>query len=203
MKKALLLSLLSIIVCLSSNAQRKRIEYRHDLRAGVGLPTPVTLNRPYISENEKESLPRAWASANYYLYYGYRIIKGLKVTGTVSYYTIFEPRFASTPYYPECNIAGGDNSGRYHHLRLSPAVQYEWFNRGIVTMYSDVGCTFDFTSRYDQYQGAVYHDKKFMEIRANFTPFGITIGGKKLFGSAELFSFGPRGLFNIGLGYRF
>lgn len=172
------------LVASSAFAQPKRIEYRHDLRAGIGLGRDTK----HIQTSGTEFS----YSPNLYVYYGYRIVKGLKVTATVSHYKYKGHSKASTP----------DFTNRESHFRISPAVQYEWFNRGIVTMYSDAGLTVDVTSREYKTDGIITDDGTYTYVRPNVTPFGITVG-KKLFGFAELFSFGPRGFFNMGVGYRF
>lgn len=122
----------------------------------------------------------------------------MKVTGTLSYY---RDRETNDPWRPNPNLP--DNyCYNEAHFRITPAVQYEWFNRGLVTMYSDIGFTFEFSSKQHYVDGVLTTDGVFPYFRPNFTPFGITVG-KKLFGFAELVSFGPRGFINAGIGYRF
>lgn len=202
----LLLACLSLTGFAQEESRQKRtrlphIEYRHDFRVGVGVPTPE-FQRHSIGTCSNTATP------NIYFFYGYRVIKGFKVTATVSYQNLFGQRLESIapptrgsssdldPYY-----AGG--YGRNHHIRISPAVHYEWYNRGIVTMYSDMGVTFDISVKRDDFLNGVEVNRGTrLYFRPNVTPFGITVG-KKWFGFAELFSFGPRGLFNAGAGYRF
>lgn len=176
------------LVASSAFAQPKRIEYRHDLRAGIGLPTP----KYFGSCN---GITTEYSNPNLYVYYGYRIHKGWKATVALSHYTNHE--FTKEPQsgYPNIN-------DRESHFRITPAVQYEWFNRGLVTMYSDIGLTVEFTAKEYKTDGVITDDGRYTYVRPNVTPFGITVG-KKLFGFAELFSFGPRGFFNMGVGYRF
>lgn len=179
------------------------IEYRHEFRAGVGYGTaplaPMHQNEMKLSERKIGA-----QGATYSVYYGCRIIKGLKVTLTASYVQF------STRRYDATSVTIDDYIGidHFHHFRVTPAVHYEWYNRGIVTMYSDIGCTFDFAYRDSNIKGQKSWAWDYpngggsMAIRPNVTPFGITVG-KKLFGFAEVFSLGPRGLFNAGIGYRF
>lgn len=199
----LLLASLSLTGLAQEESRQKRtrlphIEYRHDFRVGVGVPTP-DFQRPGFDASTSSTTP------NIYFFYGYRIIKGLKVTATVSYQNSYGQRLESieppTRIYMDSYYAGG--YGRNHHIRISPAVHYEWYNRGIVTMYSDMGVTFDISVKRDDFLNGVEVNRGTrLYFRPNVTPFGITVG-KKWFGFAELFSFGPRGLFNAGAGYRF
>lgn len=182
----------------TTQTRRSGIEYRHDLRLGIGTPPPRDIQKEYC---EPSNSPEESTTPNFYMFYGYRIIKGLKVVGTISYYNDYKERIR-----PGHAGSGSDfyasNSGLNHHVRITPGVQYEWYNRGIVTMYSELGLTFDITKRYDHHQGVTYHDDVKLYVRPNVTPFGITVG-RKLFGFAEVLSFGPRGFINAGIGYRF
>lgn len=224
MNKRVPLLLLCGLLSLGSMAQEQpikkakkvrlpHIEYRHDFRAGIGTPAPrqtcgvrgdiappLDLDNQPIRENEVT--PNLSGTPNFYVYYGYRIIKGLKVTATVSYYNDYYPRVDTyTSGHDGDFWAGG--TGRNHHIRIAPAVQYEWYNRGIVTMYSELGVTFDITKKTeDEFQGVTYNNGTKLYIRPNLTPFGITVG-KKVFGFAEVLSLGPRGIVSAGIGYRF
>lgn len=198
-----LFSLTSVAQESKKEMRKAPIDYRHDLRIGIGTPSPREFQAAAIFDHNDNKAIKT-SSVNIYAYYGYRIIKGLKVTGTFSYYNDYRARISADESISTSDEFWADGScpGRFSHYRITPAVQYEWFNRGIVTMYSDLGCTFDITHKYDEFEGEVYQNTTRLYIRPNVTPFGITVG-KKLFGFAEVFSFGPRGLFNAGIGYRF
>lgn len=164
----------------------KRLDYRHDIRLGLGSGAMGGKSLS-IAFNEFIAI-----TSNVYLYYGYRIVKGLKVSMTLGY---------NQYYTGDWHLDGEAISYSISdNLRISPAVQYEWFNRGIVTMYSDLGFTWILPSD----RVSPYGNKRtnFGYITPNVTPFGIIVG-KKWYGCAEVFSLGARGTFNIGAGYRF
>lgn len=205
----LLLASLSLASFAQDETRQKRaklphIEYRHDFRIGVGVPPPRLL-MTYAYFDEQGRRPITSSIPEIYAFYGYRVVKGFKVVATLSYYNNYSERLSHGEYHRGDSPDGpwGGGFGRNHHIRLTPAVQYEWYNRGIVTMYSEVGLTLDLIVKTDDsYQGVQYKSRPELRVRPNVTPFGITVG-KKWFGFAEVFSFGPRGMFNAGLGYRF
>lgn len=164
----------------------KRLDYRHDIRLGVGWGA-FGGKTIAIGFNQVVGI-----TSNVYLYYGYRIVKGLKVSMTLGY-----NQYRTDEWY----VSGGMPATRVSdNLRISPAVQYDWFNRGIVTMYSDLGFTWILPSdRVSAYTNAKTNAGY---ITPNVTIFGIIVG-KKWYGCAEVLSGGARGLFNIGAGYRF
>lgn len=181
-----------------------QIEYRHDLRVGIGVPPPRLL-MTYAYFDDQGRGPIKFSTPEMYAFYGYRVVKGFKVVATLSYYNNYSERLSHDQYSPEDGPHGpwGGGVGRNHHIRFTPAVQYEWYNRGIVTMYSEVGVTLDLIVKTDDsYQGVQYRSGPELRVRPNVTPFGITVG-KKWFGFAEVFSLGPRGIFTAGAGYRF
>lgn len=161
----------------------KRIPYRHDFRIGIGYMAPGGFYRPMVALGDSYG-----STAPIYIFYGYRIVGGLKVAMTLGYNQTSHTN-TNTNY-----------DVHNHNFRIAPAIQYEWFNRGLVTMYSDIGFNWIIPSGHvDSYDN--YHPMGY--ITPNITPFGMTIGGKNWFGHIELFSLGARGLFNAGVGYRF
>lgn len=173
----------------------KRIKYRHDFRIGVGYYTAGATG--FVGSGGRDGY-RLSFSPTAYVYYGYRAVAGLKVSLTLGYNQVWNEWY-------ESEYDGGQQISREYvnkdsrNVRISPSIQYEWFNRGIVTMYTDIGISWILPSNR---MGLTTDYARFGYITPNITPFGITVG-KKWFGHAELFSLGARGLFNAGVGYRF
>lgn len=168
------------------------IQYTHELRAGYGMMAAGGFYRTSAQPDERYS-----ASPNAYIYYSYRIKKGFKAAMTLGYNQTVHSWYESIPGLTSPPLF---NEVKNHNLRISPAFQYEWYRRGIITFYSDIGFTWIIPSNhrdsYNNYKPMGY-------ITPNITPFGMSVGSQHWFGAFEVASFGPRGFFNLSFGYRF
>lgn len=84
----------------------------------------------------------------------------------------------------------------FNNFTLMPIVRFAWLRRGIVQLYSSLGvgvqyCAYDYFSSRDWMLNAAY----------DVTFFGVSVG-RKWFGYMDIGA-GNRGVFSVGLGYRF
>lgn len=88
-------------------------------------------------------------------------------------------------------------------VSVLPNVRFNYFNRRFFGLYSAVGAGFNIKSDHNYH--LVRNKGKVLERRTAFMAQATFIGirfGAKVYGNAE-FGLGPKGIVNIGIGYRF
>lgn len=123
--------------------------------------------------------------------YLYRPLKWFWVGGDISYMTRVDL------YH---DIITDDRLGKSetHLFSISPYVRFSYLNREKVNLYSGVGLgILHYFETYYNSNGFGYQS----ELGFQVTFIGVSFG-KALFGSAEL-GVGYKGIFNMGIGYRF
>lgn len=87
-------------------------------------------------------------------------------------------------------------------VSVIPMVRFSWYRSKYVRLYSLIGAGITFSSY--TYQNDKIVDRDFnYGFAGQLTPFGISVGGSKLFGYAELAGVGSMGVASFGIGYRF
>ena len=148
----------------------------------------------YFTDGPRDQLKSVRASGAINLTYTYRFKKWLELSGTLGYSGVYEYRYANNGHSSKLRSV-------HNAINIIPEVRFVWFRTKHVSMYSGIGIGVRFITEkniYD-YESTIYND---MGITSKITPIAIRIGGKKLYGMAEL-GFGSSGIFVLGIGYKF
>lgn len=209
MRKILLfvLLLLTTTFCFA-RAGKTKIPFKpeHELRLGVGAFAMVP-DSPYfgntddyywgynslsnIYNSELTYVGAQYMSGSISLGYSYNIKRWVAVGATFSYFGLYRNVYdrITDAKCADYNI---------HNLSLTPMVRFTYYNGRIVKLYSQLGIGVGLVLK-DRGVGSYreYH------LTGHLTPIGLSIGGRRVFGYAELFGIGNQGAFVLGVGYKF
>ena len=206
----LLLSLCQMVV-----AQKSKFTPEHEFRLGIGAyPLGESLGYLYYNYGDDYYQSYRHNSLDNYFYESEQTYSGPDIfTGSISAgYTFNILRWLSVG--ATFTYAGRSNKSydriteqekvRYNtnHFYLMPIVRFNYLNRPLVRLYSQIGVGVSYVShsfRKDNVKTVNYIEKG---LSAQVTLFGVSVG-KQLFGFAELLGTGVQGSFIVGIGYKF
>lgn len=208
MKKILLCAVFLVNTLFSFSQEAKsKVPFKpeHEFRLGVGA-FPLVSNAPWMND-----VDYYWGTTNFtnryneeLVYegaqhmtgaisvgYSYNIKRWVSVGVTFSYFGIYRN------LYDKITDEKVAHYNR-HNLSLTPMVRFTYFNSKYIRLYSQLGLGLGWDLR-DRNTGNYKH----VYFTGHLTPFGISIGGEKLFGFAEFLGVGNQGAFVLGIGYKF
>ena len=210
------LTLIAVLLSLSQlvAAQKSSFTPEHEFRLGIGAyPLGESLGYLYYNYGDHYYMNNIYSNGylnnndyeNMQTYYGPKTFTGSLSAG----YTFNILRWLSvgaTFTYAGSSQKGYDRitdqeNGKSsdNHFYLMPIVRFNYLNRPLVRLYSQIGVGVSYVSH--KYTETAYNYTR-KGVSAQVTLFGISVG-KQLFGFAELLGTGVQGSFIVGIGYKF
>jgi hypothetical protein len=201
--------LIALSLCQLAVAQRRSFTPEHEFRLGIGAyPLAESIdysfnysdsyNHEYSGNNPYESKQNYHGASIFTgsisAGYTYNILRWLAIGSTLTYAGDFQKRYDRIS-----NEEKGTN--RTNRLYLTPMVRFNYLNRPIVRLYSQMGVGISYVHT-KQHFGENPYSSSDCGLSAHVTFFGISVG-RQLFGFAELLSVGVQGSFVVGMGYKF
>ncbi len=204
--------LLSLLICLShiGYAQKPpKFERGSDISASIGYLPITTIYDSFLYDGCKSIyqpnslsgifsdgdvwLKDAYITGAINLTYTRRLKNWLEFSTTMSYMGYY------SHYYN--NI---DNSFAYsnnsHNISFIPEARFIWLRARSIKLYTSIGIGVSYYSDESRLNTDTNVDRG-IGIAAKFTPLGMRVGARKLYGFGE-FSAGSTGFFLVGIGYK-
>ena len=196
-------------LCQLAAAQKSSFTPEHEFRLGIGA-YPLAESMDYFFNFDEfytkgDGGYNMYESGQYYqgasvftgsisAGYTYNMLHWISVGATLTYAGDFQKRYDRiTDQYIGVN--------RTNRLYLMPMVRFNYLNRPLVRLYSQVGVGMSYVHTKQYFNGKPRLTSDW-GASAQVTLFGISVG-KQLFGFAELLGTGVQGSLVAGIGYRF
>lgn len=204
--------ILFLSLCQLAVAQKSRFTPEHEFRLGIGAyPLGESLDylfynygdsyymnysNGYLNNNEYENMQTYYGPKTFTgsisAGYTFNVLRWLSVGATFTYAGSSQKGYDRIT--DQENWKSSDN-----HFYLMPIVRFNYLNRPLVRLYSQIGVGVSYVSH--KYTETAYNYTR-KGVSAQVTLFGISVG-KQLFGFAELLGTGVQGSFIVGIGYKF